>query len=315
MITVGIDVGGMSFKVGLVDEQGNIIAKNATESVKDVEIAVGNMVGQVNSLLSEQGLTIDDVDGVGIGLPGTVSSDKGMISYLDNLGWMNIPIVELFYKYFDKPILISNDANVATLAEALYGCAKGCDSCIMFTLGTGVGGGIIIDKHLYEGVDSKGAELGHVTLILDGESCNCGRNGCVESYVSATALIRQTKNAMINNLDSLMWKHVNGDIEKVNGKTAFECEKLGDATAEKVISTYIKYLSESMMNMMNIFRPDVFILGGGISNQGDNLLNKVINYCERFDYGYKLSPKPKIKIAKLGNDAGIIGAAALLRQK
>jgi glucokinase len=178
-------------------------------------------------------------------------------------------------------------------------------------LGTGVGGGIIIDNKLFEGGFSRGAELGHITLFLDGEPCSCGRRGCIEAYASATALIKQTKVAMENDKNSAMWAFVNGDINNVDGRTAFECSKQGDKTAEKIVDTYVYYLAESMLNMFNIFRPEAFILGGGISAQGDYLVNKLKAYCEKFDYGYKRAPRTEIVTAKLGNDAGIIGAAAL----
>ena len=176
---------------------------------------------------------------------------------------------------------------------------------------SGVGGGIIIDKKLVEGGFSRGAELGHTTLFLGGEPCTCGRSGCVEVYTSATALIKQTQKAMIEDRESKMWAFVDGDIEKVDGRTAFECSKKGDKTAEKVVDTYVYYLAESMLNMFNIFRPEAFILGGGISAQGDYLVDKLKAYCEKFDYGYKRAPRTEILVAKLGNDAGIIGAAAL----
>ena len=213
----------------------------------------------------------------------------------------------------DTKIIISNDANVAALGEVIYGCAKGYKTCVMFTLGTGVGGGIIIDGKLFEGNESKGAELGHTTLILDGEPCGCGRRGCIEAYVSATALINQTKKAMNSDKNSKMWDFVGEDIENVDGRTAFESAKLGDKTACDVRDTYVKYLAESMMSMFNIFRPEAFILGGGVSAQGDYLIDRVKEYCEKFDYGYKAAPIPEILVATLGNDAGIIGAAALVK--
>jgi glucokinase len=193
----------------------------------------------------------------------------------------------------------------------IYGAAKDYNIAVMFTLGTGVGGGIIIDKKLFEGGFSRGAELGHTTLFLDGEPCTCGRKGCIECYTSATALINQTKKAMLNDKQSKMWQYTDNDLEKVDGRTAFECSKQGDASAIKVVDTYVYYLAESMLNMFNIFRPDAFILGGGISGQGDYLVSKLKEYCEKFDYGYKRAPKTEILIATLGNDAGIIGAAAL----
>jgi glucokinase len=184
----------------------------------------------------------------------------------------------------------------------------------MFTLGTGVGGGIVIDKKLFEGGRSFGAELGHTTLVLDGVPCNCGRSGCIESYISATALIKQTKAAMLKNKNSLMWEFTNGDIDKVDGRTAFECAKKGDKAAITVRDKYVRYLSESIINMLNIFRPDAFILGGGVSAQGKYLTDLVQDYCEKKNYGYLSAPRTEIITAELGNDAGIIGAAALVNQ-
>ena len=212
----------------------------------------------------------------------------------------------------DIPVALANDADVATLAEVVYGSAKEYNNAVMFTLGTGVGGGVVINNKLYFGNGGKGAELGHATLIMDGLDCTCGRKGCIECYVSATALIRQTKDQMLNDKDSLMWDFVSGDINAVDGRTAFECAKKGDNSAIKVQDNYIKYLGESMLNMFNIFRPDVFILGGGVSAQGKYLIDKLTKYCEDRNYGYKFSPKVKIVTASLGNDAGIIGAANIL---
>ena len=312
MYKIGIDIGGMSVKVGLVDGDGKIILKNRRKTAKTPDKVIENMVCQVEELLSEKILSVKDISGIGIGCPGAVTGKTGMVDFLPNLGWKNIPLVQKLKEKLDTEIIISNDANVAALGEAVYGCAKNYNTSIMFTLGTGVGGGIIIDRKLYEGGHSKGAELGHVTLILDGEECTCGRRGCVEAYVSATALIRQTRSAMLENKEPAMWDYVGGDIDCVDGKTAFECAKKGDETAIKVQNQYIKYLAESIMNMLNIFRPDAVIIGGGISAQGKYLTDLVKDYCDKFDYGYKGSPKCDILTASLGNDAGIIGAAALL---
>ena len=182
----------------------------------------------------------------------------------------------------------------------------------MLTLDTGVGGGIVLDNKLYEGGFSKGAELGHMVIQIGGEPCNCGRRGCLEAYASATALMRMTKRAMEEDKQSSMWEFVDGDIEKVSGRTAFECSKKGDKSAVKVVDEFVMYLSHGIMNLTNIFRPDAFIIGGGVSAQGAYLTDKLTAYCEKFYFGYKNSPKPKIITATLGNDAGIIGAAALV---
>ena len=182
----------------------------------------------------------------------------------------------------------------------------------MFTLGTGVGGGIIIDKKLYEGNESKGAELGHAVLVLGGEECTCGRKGCIEAYCSASALIRDTKRAMLADTESKMWEYANNDINNVNGRTAFAMARENDESAMKVVENYVMYLSESIMNYCNIFRPEAFVLGGGICGEGKFLIDKVVAYCEKRHYGYQGTPAVKIITATLGNDAGIIGAAALL---
>ncbi|MBR2449633.1 MAG: ROK family glucokinase [Clostridia bacterium] len=312
MYAVGVDIGGMSIKVGIVSDKGKIIAENRVKTAKTAEQCIKNMVEQINSLFKENNLTINEISGIGIGCPGAVTSQTGVVDFLPNLGWENVPLADELRKSFNTTIKISNDANVAALGEAIYGAAKNYNTSIMFTLGTGVGGGMIIDKKLFEGGFSRGAELGHITLFLDGEPCTCGRRGCIECYTSATALIKQTKNAMLKNKASTMWEFVDGDIDKVDGRTAFECSKTGDKTAIEVVDTYVYYLSESVLNMLNIFRPDAFILGGGISAQGNYLTDKIKAYCEKFDYGYKRAPRTEIICATLGNAAGIIGAAALV---
>ena len=311
LYSIGIDIGGMSIKVGIVDDNGKILKECRKVTAPTAEECILGIVEQINELLSSTNLTIDKIKGIGVGCPGSVSPELGIVDFLPNLGWYNVPLVKELKKYFDIPISIANDASVAALAEVKYGVARDYDDCIMFTLGTGVGGGIILNKQIYDGTNGKGGELGHIILDLNGEPCTCGRRGCVETFVSATALIRQTKNAMLKDESSSMWKY-SGGLDGVDGKTAFECAKHGDKTALNVIENYSRYLGESIMSMLNIFRPQAFILGGGISLQGQYLLDKVIAYCEKFDYGYKGSPKTEIMCAKLGNDAGIIGASALV---
>lgn len=312
MKAIGVDIGGMSIKVGLVDEDGKILTENRVKTAKTAEECISNLIKQINEVLAENNLTVKDIRGIGIGCPGAVTSQTGTVAILPNLGWENVPLREILSESFDTTINISNDANVAVLGEAVYGVAKDYETVVMFTLGTGVGGGIIIDKKLFEGGWSRGAELGHTTLVLNGRPCSCGRSGCVETYVSATALINDTKTAMLNDKNSAMWQYVGNDINAVDGKTAFECSKLGDKTANKVVDDYVMYLSESIMNMLNVFRPHAFLLGGGICNQGEYLTEKVVKYLEKFDYGYKHAPKTEILIATLKNGAGIIGASALV---
>lgn len=313
MYAIGVDIGGMSIKVGLVNDNGEIVKSNRSKTEKTAEKCIENLSNQINELLNEYNLKATEIEGIGVGCPGAVNGETGIVDILPNLNWHNVPLVDILRQYFDTKIKISNDANVATLAEVFYGVAKGADIAVMFTLGTGVGGGVVIDKKLFEGWHSKGAELGHTTLVLGGIPCACGRNGCIERYVSATALIEQTKKEMLKNKNSSMWQFVDENIDNVDGRTAFECAKKGDKSAITVRDNYVKYLSESIMSMVNIFRPQVFILGGGVSAQGEYLNNLVREYCEKYGYGYKDAPVPKILTAKLGNDAGIIGASCLLK--
>lgn len=314
MFSIGVDIGGMSIKIGLVNDNGQILSIRKIKTDKDQDLLISGISNAINDILQAENLDISQIKGVGIGCPGSVSGDKGVVDFLPNLGWENIPLSQMLKDKlgYNLPVKIANDADVAILAEVLFGSAKGYDNAVMFTLGTGVGGGVVIDKKLYLGSAGKGAELGHATLIMDGLPCTCGRSGCVECYVSATALIRQTKEQMLLDKDSKMWDFVGGNIDAVDGRTAFECAKQGDKSSIKVQDNYIKYLGESMLNMFNIFRPDVFILGGGVSAQGDYLIDKLKTYCSAQNYGYKFSPEVKIVTAKLGNDAGIIGAANIL---
>lgn len=311
MFSIGVDIGGMSIKVGLVDQYGCIVNSCREKTAPTADECINNLVNQINFLLDSKNIKSSDLKGIGVGCPGAVSPDKGIVDFLPNLGWVNVPLVKKMNEHFSVPVVIANDASVAALAEVKYGVAKDFSNCVMFTLGTGVGGGVIIDKKIYDGGFGRGGELGHITLDINGEPCTCGRRGCVETFVSATALIKQTKKAMEDHKDSLMWQY-SGGIDGVDGKTAFECAKQGDVTAQKVVDNYVMYLSESIMSFLNVFRPEAFILGGGISLQGKYLTDKITNYCEKYAYGYISAPKTKILCASLGNDAGIIGASALV---
>ena len=314
MYYVGIDLGGTNIKTGVVDEQGKIIAKSSipTKSERTADEVAFDMAFEVLNLVKSQKISLDELVGVGIGSPGAINSGAGIVDYSPNLGWYNVPIAELILKRVKKPVKVSNDANVAALGETLFGAGKGYKDTILVTLGTGVGGGIVIGGKLFEGNESKGAELGHSVLVVNGEPCACGRRGCFEAYSSATALIRETKEAMMRDRESKMWDFVDGDIDKVDGRTAFETEKQGDATAKLVVNNYVLYLSEGLLNLCNIFRPQAIMLGGGVCAQGDNLINRLNKRIKAQHYGYQGTPPVELLIASLGNDAGIIGAAALL---
>ena len=308
---VGIDLGGTFIKGGIIDDLGNIIisAKTPTESDKGADKVAENIANLANDLMAKVGLIKDDMEGLGMGVPGMIDSKAGNVIYSNNLKWKDFHIGEKVSKLTGLRVKIANDANVAALGEAKFGAAKGYDNVVMFTLGTGVGGGIVIDGKLFEGNKSAGAELGHATIRMGGEQCTCGRKGCLEAYASATALIRDTKRAMEAHKDSKMWQ--DGGLDTVTGKTSFDYKDC-DPYAKEVVENYITYLAEGITDIANIFRPEVVLLGGGVCAQGDNLVKPLQAKVDENIFAGDLGPKVKIKIAELENAAGILGAAALL---
>lgn len=310
MYCIGVDIGGMSVKVGVVDRDGNITKRGKV--VTDVAGGAHKIISDIGKLiLSLVDVNDRDFVGIGIGCPGAINSATGTVDRAFNLNWHKVALAEELARIINKRIKVSNDANVAALGETMFGVGRAYSDTIFLTLGTGVGGGMILDGKLYEGNESKGGELGHTVIVVDGEPCSCGRRGCMEAYCSATALIRETKKAMENDKSSAMWGFA-GTLDGVDGRTAFECSKKGDKAASAVVDNYIKYLGESMLNFANIFRPQAIILGGGVCGQGDYLVDKLKDYCVKRDYGFAGMPRFDILIAQLGNDAGVVGAAALI---
>ena len=317
MYLIGIDVGGMSIKGGIVDsDNGKILVQHAipTTAKYTKEYSISEDIAKViDYILNEANMKIDDIVGIGIGQPGSIDSERGVIRYSNNIALENVPVVDELHKKYNLPIYISNDANCAALGEFVFGAGRGYKDIVFITLGTGVGSGIIIDGKLFEGRSGAGAEAGHMVIKTDGEPCNCGRKGCWETYASATALIRQTKAALElpENKDSLMHE-IAAEEGKVSGKTAFVAAKKGDKGGQAVVDQYIKYISEGLINMANIFRPDAILIGGGISKEKDYLTKPLQEYMDNTSYGGKFNPRVIVKTASLQNDAGILGAAALV---
>jgi glucokinase len=313
MYIIGVDLGGTNIATGIVDEKGKILTKISIPTLKerDFDFIIEDIAKSIHDVIKSIDVNINNVSSIGIGIPGTINSKMGVIVYSNNISIHNVPIVEKLKKHFDIPIYISNDANCAALGEAYAGGAYGCQNIVMITLGTGVGGGIIIDGKIYEGIDSAGAELGHNVVEINGEKCTCGRRGCIEAYASATALIRDTKKAILENSNTKMFEMIGGDLDKVSGRTAFEAAKLGDKSAIEIVDKYLLYLGEFLVNISNTFRPEMILLGGGVANEGENLYGPLQEYLKKNSYAPECTYIPIIKRATLGNDAGIIGAAML----
>lgn len=318
MYTIGVDLGGTNIAVGLCDDELHILEKGSvpTRADRDGEEIVRDMANLAGELLARRGLSAEDVAYVGIATPGTANAVSGVVEYANNLPFVNFPIAKIFKQYLPvKEVLIANDANAAALAEALVGAAKGTKNSVMITLGTGVGGGVIIDGKIYDGgVNCAGAELGHTVIVAGGRQCSCGRRGCWEAYSSATALTEMTKEAMtelrLKGISSLLFDCAEAE-GRVSARTAFDAMKRGDSHAKKIVDDYIFFLAEGVTNMINIFQPEVLSIGGGICNEKENLTVPLIAKVTRDQYTRNNPHKTRIVIATLKNDAGIIGAAGL----
>lgn len=308
---IGIDLGGTFIKGGIVDDLGNIIidGKVPTESEGGSEVVAKNIASLADSLLKKLNMTKSDVLGIGMGVPGMIDSERGEVVYSNNLGWEHFMIGERVGELTGLPVKIANDANVAALGETKFGCGKNYNNTVLITLGTGVGGGVVINGKLFEGNKSAGTELGHSVICAGGEACTCGRRGCLEAYASATALIRDTKRAMEKDPKSEMWNC--GGLDNVDGKVAFDYLDT-DKSASEVVKNYTDMLGVGLVNIANVFRPEAIMLGGGVCAEGERLTAPLRKFMEREIYAGKKGPKVEILIAQLGNKAGILGAAALL---
>ena len=312
MFRVGIDLGGTNIAVGIVDDEYNIVGRGKikTRAPRPAEEICDDIAKAVNMALENANLKIDDIESMGMGVPGAVNPITGNVEFSANLKFNNANVVELLEERLGKKAYVDNDANAAALGEMMAGAGKGSNNFIAITLGTGVGGGTIIDGKMLLGSKFAGGELGHTVIVHNGIQCGCGRKGCWETYASATGLIRQTKEKMNQHKDSIMWELAKGELDNVSGRTAFDAMRKGDKYGLEVVDTYCGYVACGIVNIINIFQPEVLCIGGGISKEGNNLLDRIQpvldNEC------YSRNPVSTIlKIAELGNDAGIIGAAML----
>lgn len=310
---VGIDLGGTNIAAGVVDETGHIVHKYSrkTNIHQPFEDLVRDIAETGKEVVRQAGMTMADITSVGMGSPSCINPKTNLLVFANNLGWSNVPLPQQLQSHFDVPVYIRNDADCAALGEVIAGAARNYENAIMITLGTGVGGGVILNRKIFNGCDHMGGELGHTKLIYHGVRCTCGQYGCLESYASATALIRETKEAMAEHPESLLHELVGGDLSKVEARTVFDAAHQNDPTALAVVDQYIDYLAAGLSSFVSIFRPDVLIIGGGVSWQGDYLLDPLNEKLKGYTFSYREIQGPKAIRAELGNDAGIIGAAML----
>ncbi|MGI5976917.1 MAG: ROK family protein [Candidatus Limivicinus sp.] len=310
---IGIDLGGTAIKMGAVDEEYNVVCSRSVPTAPEFEKAVADMAGCARALAREMGLRLSDFRSVGVGVPSSID-DEGRLVYSNNNNWCDMPLRREMEKYFPIPVYLGNDADCAVVGESLAGAAKGFRNVIMLTLGTGVGGGIIINNRLYSGGDFLGTEPGHFPLVHGGIKCTCGIEGCYEAYASVTALIRQAKEAMELHPESALHEALKNRGE-INGRVIFDCAQQGDETALEVIDQYEEYVAHGIGGLISIFRPNIVIIGGGLSAQGEYLMKPLREKVKKYTFNGEAVPVPPIACAVRGNAAGTIGAAFLDRMK
>ncbi|MBR2294190.1 MAG: ROK family protein [Clostridiales bacterium] len=309
---VGIDLGGTNIKAGIVTDSGELLNKESikTNADRPMEDIIHDMGKLALKVIEEKGLSIEDITAIGIGSPGTPDNEAGVLVYSNNLPFNMAPMRSLIREVVDLPVYIDNDANCAAMAEAVAGAAKGTKESVTITLGTGVGAGVIVRGRIYSGFNQAGSEFGHTVIVSGGQQCSCGRKGCFEAYSSASALIRMTKEAADANPDSKLNDLIRED-GKVSGKTAFKAMRMGDEAAAKVVDMYTDYMADGLANAINTFMPEVLVIGGGVCNEGDPLLIPLKEKTLSRPYFGPGVKKTVIKLAEMGNDAGIVGAAMM----
>ena len=315
MLYIGIDVGGTTIKAGVVDENGAILHKDScpTGVERGHEAVIRDMAQLALRVLAESGHSLEEIYSVGVGIPGMQDPRTGRVPFCTNLKWHDVPLVDLMQNYIPKPTYINNDATVAGLAESVAGVSAGTKNSVIVTLGTGVGGGVILDGKVFMGVHGIATEIGHMITVAGGEMCTCGNRGCWERYASATAIIREGRKLAQAKPEGALARQVGGDLEKIEARTVIDLAKAGDPDCAKLFDEYVYHLTVGLVNLINVYDPEVIALGGGVSKAGDFLLEKVNALLPEMIF-FKTMPRARIELARLGNDAGIIGAAMLGRQ-
>ena len=310
-LIIGVDLGGTNIKGALLDAQGNIIAKEqtATQANAGPETVAGRMSEMIASL---EGLAVSkgtDLLGIGIGVPGQPDSHLGTVVYAPSLRWRNIPLVEYLRRATALPIFLENDANLAALGEQWRGAGRGSVNMVMITIGTGIGGGLILNGRLYSGITGTAGEIGHTIIDPNGPICSCGRRGCLETMTSATAMVRMAKEAIdLGEATEL------SRPENLDARDIIMAAQAGDKIADQIVKTSAYYLGLGLGNVINVFNPDAIVIGGGVSRAGEILFAPLRAYTRACSLE-SAAEAVKLVPAELGNDAGSIGAAALVLQK
>lgn len=311
MYYAGVDIGGKNTKMGIVDDFGNVMSSMTykTQKERGYDAILLEMISNINSLCEEAGFDMGELSGIGVGVPGIVNSRAGLVMSCANLNWKGVDLAGDVKNLTGKECKVCNDANCAALGEQRFGSGKNFKNLVFITLGTGVGSGIILDGNLFEGLGCAGAEAGHMGIQVDGDNCTCGNKGCWEEFISAKAMIEQTQRAVERNPQSLLAKICK---DSVSGKSAFAAAREGDSVAKSVVEKYINYVAYGLISLTNILHPQAFVLGGGIANEGVDLILPVKRLLNEYIDNNGFYPYVDVVGASLGNDAGYMGAAALV---
>ena len=312
---IGVDLGGTNIAAGIVDLKGKRIIRKAsvkTNAPRPCEEISRDIVELCKSVCASENLTLSDMKWIGVVTPGIVKN--GIVISASNLGWENDDFVGILHSLTGEECFVANDANAAAYAEAMWGAGEGEGSLAMITLGTGVGGGIVNDCEILEGMNGFAAEIGHMIIDVEGRRCGCGKRGCLEAYASATALVSESRRMAKLYPDSIMWQLADGDEKRINGITPFKAMAKGDRAARLVVDSFVKHLAIGVSNVINLLQPDVVCIGGGISAEGERLMRPLREEVKRLSFGTE-GHRTRVVAAKFMNDAGILGGALLGMQE
>lgn len=320
MYHIGIDLGGTNIAAGIIDNRGELIIDSSTKTGRHRSFAeiMNDLLALCDEMISKAGIDVEQVTSIGIGTPGNVDPNANRVVFGNNIpsftGADFDDVVKAHYPHMK--LYLDNDANIAALAEAECGAAVGRKNVLMVTLGTGVGGGIIIDGKIHKGFNGAAGEIGHIVIQRDGVLCNCGRRGCWEQYASVTALVRQTAEELEKYPESIIHEMIAGDKSKISGRTSFDAMRKGDECGKAIVNKYIEYIGMGVVDMINVLQPEMVVIGGGISKEGDYIILPLREYVKKSVYTSSQPdfPQTEVVAAKMGNDAGIIGAALLYKQ-
>lgn len=312
---IGVDVGGTSIKIGWLSANGDILAKwEIPTNITDNGAAILTDVWKsISDGISRLDIKKDEVIGIGVGVPGFVNAEEGIVDEAVNIGWKNVKVQEKLHALSGLPVCVANDANTAVLGENWLGAGNQAKNVLAVTLGTGVGGGIIVNGELVNGENGTAGEIGHSTVDVNGLTCNCGKKGCLETIASATGIVRQAEEAIKNNPTSKLAEYYDEDIG-ISAKDVFERAKNGDNLCEEIIHYTMDILGFSLANIATVLNPSKILIGGGVSKAGDVLINGIKEAFQNHALP-RTNDICTIKLAELGNDAGITGAAFLVKQQ